>query len=425
MDSEKLQNAEELQSYFVRRIEKIVNKHGKKIIGWDEILEGGIEPSAAIMSWRGEKGGIAAAEMNHEVVMTPGNWLYIDYYQGDRKIEPVAIGGYTPLKKVYDYEPVPASLPLSKQKFILGAQANMWTEYVPTADLVEYRIYPRILALSELTWTAKELKNYTDFESRLHNQLVRLDQHKVSYHIPQPEQPYGSINKVAFVDSAKITFQTSRPLPMLYTLDGSEPNITSYVYSEPLKFNKTSILKIRTLLPSGVMSKTRTISVEKQTYLQPVHVKNVRPGLRGKKAQGRFSSVAELNRKVKWQKNDVKSLKDIQVVSGGDNLTEDMFFALELEGYIYIPADNVYYFSTDIDQFWLANQLIINNEGELKRFSRHDTSVALKKGYHPIKLVYLSNIYKGWLSPRRELNIQYKSKDENTFKNIGDNMLFY
>jgi hexosaminidase len=424
MQDENLKDADELQSYFVKRIEKIVNKHGRKMIGWDEILDGGLAPSATVMSWRGEKGGIAAAEMDHDVVMTPGNWLYFDYYQGDRKIEPVAIGGYTPLKKVYNYEPIPSALSESKHKHILGAQANMWTEYVSKPELVEYRLYPRVLALSELTWTAKDLKNYIDFERRVHNQLVRLDQHDINYHIPQPEQPFGSCNKLVFTDSIEVVFNTSRPLTMVYTVDGSDPDQQSSVYCKALKFNQSSILKIRTLLPSGKMSNTRTIPIEKQSYLPEVKVKNPSQGLKGKRSMGKYSSPEDITNKTKWVSYDIKSFKDIEVISGAEQIPDDAFYALVLEGYIDVPEDNVYCFSTDVDQFWIGGKLLVNNENELKRFSRHDSSIALKKGFHPIKILYISNIYKGWLSSRREVDIQFKTKNTNEFKPVVESMLF-
>lgn len=167
-----LVNVTGLQSYFIRRIDKFVNSKGKKIIGWDEILEGGIAPNATIMSWRGEDGGIAAAQQKHYAIMTPQKYCYFDYYQGDPTSEPIAIGGYTPLNAVYQYEPIPAILNAEEQKYILGAQANLWTEYISTPEQVEYMLIPRLLALSEVLWTQKENKNYKNFVDRL---LVHFD----------------------------------------------------------------------------------------------------------------------------------------------------------------------------------------------------------------------------------------------------------
>jgi hexosaminidase len=184
MKVEGLSDEHELQSYFIQRIEKYLNARGKKIIGWDEILEGGLAPNAAVMSWRGEEGGIAAAKAGHDVVMTPGFALYFDHYQGDPQNEPVAIGGNTPLKKVYSYEPIPASLAQDEQRFILGAQANVWTEYIKTPEHVEYMTYPRALALAEVVWSPKEARDWTSFVNRLTHQYVLLERQKVNFRKP-------------------------------------------------------------------------------------------------------------------------------------------------------------------------------------------------------------------------------------------------
>ncbi|MDP4282339.1 MAG: beta-N-acetylhexosaminidase, partial [Bacteroidota bacterium] len=149
---EGLKNEKELQSYFIKRVEKIVISKGKKMIGWDEILEGGLAPEATVMSWRGIEGGIIAARQGHDVIMTPTSYCYFDYCQGESGYEPTSIGGYLPLKKVYSYEPLPQELSSAEQKHILGAQANIWTEYIPIPSHVEYMAIPRMLALSEVVW---------------------------------------------------------------------------------------------------------------------------------------------------------------------------------------------------------------------------------------------------------------------------------
>jgi hexosaminidase len=174
-----LKDEHELQSYFIQRVEKYVNSKGRRIIGWDEILEGGLAPNATVMSWRGEEGGVAAARENHDVIMTPGDWCYFDHYQDTAKTEPLAIGGFTPVKKVYEYEPVPKQLTPEQAKHVLGAQANVWTEYIPTSDHVEYMVYPRAVAMSEVLWSSK--KDYNDFVKRLEVHLKRLDAWKVNY----------------------------------------------------------------------------------------------------------------------------------------------------------------------------------------------------------------------------------------------------
>jgi len=176
-----LKDEHELQSYFIQRIEKFVNSNGRKIIGWDEILEGGLAPNAAVMSWRGTEGGIAAAKQKHYVVMTPGSHCYFDHYQGKPENEPLAIGGFTSLEKVYNFNPMPKELDLEEQKYILGAQANVWTEYILTPEQVEYMIMPRMSALAEVLWGTANPENYLDFKTRLQGQENWLKNNNINY----------------------------------------------------------------------------------------------------------------------------------------------------------------------------------------------------------------------------------------------------
>ncbi len=181
IQEEGLKDERELQSYFIRRIEKFLNAHGRNIIGWDEILEGGLAPNATVMSWRGEKGGIQAARMHHYVVMTPVSYCYFDYYQANPQTEPLAIGGYTPLSKVYSYDPVPEDISPQEAKYILGAQGNVWTEYMPSFRHVQYMALPRMSALSEVLWTLPGKKDWQDFTRRIEIEFKRLDQLGVNY----------------------------------------------------------------------------------------------------------------------------------------------------------------------------------------------------------------------------------------------------
>lgn len=176
----KLNDEHELQSYFIQRVEKYLNSKGRTLIGWDEILEGGLAPKAVVMSWRGEQGGIDAAKQNHDVIMTPGNPVYFDHSQSENE-DSVTIGGYNPIEKVYAYEPIPAALTEEQGKHVLGAQANMWTEYMDNTRKVEYMLFPRIAALSEVLWSSKGSKDWSDFEKRLQVQFKRYEQWKVNY----------------------------------------------------------------------------------------------------------------------------------------------------------------------------------------------------------------------------------------------------
>jgi len=183
MQKENLQNVEELQSWFIKRIGKYLHSKNRKLIGWDEILEGGLAPNAAVMSWQGEKGGIQAAKIGHDVVMSPGTHCYFDHYQDDPETEPKAIGGYTTLKKVYSYEPIPKELTKRQAKHILGAQANVWTEWMETPEHIEYMIFPRITALAEVLWSTIDNKNWEDFKERLQKflnvyRIIGINYHK-------------------------------------------------------------------------------------------------------------------------------------------------------------------------------------------------------------------------------------------------------
>ena len=234
-----------LQSYFIERIEKFVNSKGRKIIGWDEILEGGLAPNATVMSWRGIEGGIAAAKSGHDAVMSPGSHCYFDHYQGDPANEPLAIGGYTTVQKVYSYEPIPAELNAEQAKHILGAQGNVWTEYILTSDHVEYMAAPRMAALAEVLWSAKEKRNETDFMQRLEIELSALEAMNVNasksiYQVtitPKQSKEAGWIN---------VEMTSAMGTGISYTLKSTETKTADNalaVYSGPIPINKNCQLE--------------------------------------------------------------------------------------------------------------------------------------------------------------------------------------
>lgn len=248
-----LKNEEGLQSYFVGRIEKYLNAHGRAIIGWDEILEGGLAPNATVMSWRGEAGGIAAARQHHDVIMTPGNWCYFDHAQSHSPEEPLNIGGYLPLSKVYGYDPVPAALSPDERKYIIGVQANLWTEYIPSVSQLEYMIMPRMLAMAEVAWTDPAQKNYADFSRRLPGQLAFLDQAHFHFRVPEPAGLQGDTT-----GASRVTVRLTPAFPgtkIFYTLDGSEPSASSTPYTAPiridLKAQSKATLKLIEVTPGG------------------------------------------------------------------------------------------------------------------------------------------------------------------------------
>jgi hexosaminidase len=243
MKAEGLATPGELQSYFVKRIEKYISSKGRKMIGWDEILEGGLAPEATVMSWRGLEGGIAAAQQGHDAIMTPTSYCYFDYYQADPKTEPLAIGGFVTLKKVYSYEPTPAELTKDQAKHILGAQGNLWTEFIPTTQQAEYMAVPRMLALAEVDWSPSSKRNWNDFNRRLQVQFRRLGYMNVNY-----SKGSFRVNLSNSYDPKKkelmVTMSSEQyDVPIRYTLDGNDPTIKSTQYTGPVAITKNCYIK--------------------------------------------------------------------------------------------------------------------------------------------------------------------------------------
>lgn len=415
MSDEGLQNEHELQSYFIKRVEQVLQNHNKKMIGWDEILEGGLAESASVMSWRGENGGIEAANMGHDVVMTPGEFVYLDHYQGSSKVEPVAIGGYTTLEKTYSYNPIPKEIETSKAHHVLGTQGNLWTEYMYNENDMEYRAWPRLIALAEVGWTSTNKKNFNDFLIRMENQFSRLDYHQVNYHIPLPE---GVPNHVAFIDSAKLAFSTTRPLAMYYTTDGSEPNLNSRKYTDTLLFTSSTIIKICTALKHGKMSPVRTITVEKQMPLKSVEAATSKT-IKFKLKEGEFYDLNKINDSGKWIENEAKTLKE--AINFG-NIKEPS--AKIFEGFLKVDETGVYEFSTNLNQLYIANKLLIDNSNDVKKYSRNDSEIALEKGLHPIKIIQLNNIEGGWPQLWNDGEIYYKTPSTNKLIPIPSEQFF-
>ncbi len=234
---------ERLQSYVIRHAEEHLTKLGRSMIGWDEILEGGLAPNASVMSWRGEAGGIEAAKQNHDVVMTPNTYLYFDYYQSaDTKNEPEAIGGYLPIERVYSYEPMPKSLTAAQQKHIIGVQANCWTEYMPTYRQIEYMELPRMAALSEVQWSKPENKDYDKFLERL-PRLIDIYNVKGYNYARTIYNVHMTLSQDTTRHAIMAELTTFDNAPVHYTLDGSEPTTASPRYTAPIAIDKTCKLR--------------------------------------------------------------------------------------------------------------------------------------------------------------------------------------
>ena len=256
-----------LQSYCMTRIEEFLNSKGRQIIGWDEILEGDVAPNATVMSWRGMEGGIKAAQLGHDVIMTPTSFCYFDYYQtADTKEEPLGIGGYVPIEKVYSLEPVPAVLTEEQSKHILGAQANLWTEYIHSSEHVEYMVLPRMAALAEVQWTQPEKKDFKDFTKRLARlmKFYQRDGFNYAKHVFDLKVDFTpDVTKKAVV----VTLSTIDDAPIYYTLDGTEPTTASLKYTEPVSITETADFQAVVIRPEGKSKVVnKKISFNKATY---------------------------------------------------------------------------------------------------------------------------------------------------------------
>ena len=309
---------EYLQSFVINHAEKFLNEHGRQIIGWDEILEGGLAPNATVMSWRGEAGGIEAAKQKHDVIMTPNTYLYFDYYQTkDTENEPLGIGGYLPIERVYSYEPVPASLTPEEQKHIVGVQANHWSEYIPTFSHLQYMALPRWAALSEVQWTMPDKKNYENFLTRLPQLIKTYDAEGYNYakHVFDVKAEYISNSATGALDVVLTTIDNA---PVHYTLDGTEPTSASPVCDSLLSIKENCTLKAKAIRPTGESrTLTEKVSFSKSTTKpikanQPVNKQYEFAGIStlvdGLKGNGNYKT----GRWIAFYKNDLDATIDLQ-----------------------------------------------------------------------------------------------------------------
>ena len=378
---------DKLQSYFIQRMEKFVNSKGRSIIGWDEILEGGLSPNATVMSWRGEAGGIAAAQQSHNVVMTPGSGgLYIDHAQGKIN-EPLSIGGNQPLSMIYSYNPIPAVLTADQQKYIVGVQANLWTEYIPTELKVEYMLLPRLLALSEVAWTPLATKNYNDFaNTRLPSQLAVLDANRFNYRVPTA---IGAKDTIVFGSQMSVNLKPSvAGAKIYYTIDGYEPGLTDLEYTIPMNYNvppdQYRELKTIVITPSGKRSQVTHLTMYNKTPLPPVAYTGKASGLKYELYTGVFTNLSQL--------------KDAAVIDTGvvNTFNTSAFkknikgFGVIYNGFIRIDNDGVYGFTTSSangSSLLIDDQPVVDNDGKHAIFDQGG-AVPLQKGFHKITVKY-------------------------------------
>lgn len=289
---EGLKDEHELQSYFISRIEKYLNSKGRQIIGWDEILEGGLAPNATVMSWRGINGAIEAAKQHHNVIMTPTSHCYFDYYQSENEDEPLAIGGYLPLEKVYSFNPIPEELNEEESKYVLGAQGNIWTEYMKTPEQVEYMAFPRILAMSEVVWSKNENKNYAAFVRRVENFHKRLDALNINYanHLYEIEGEFLSDNSGLSYQLQTLTDGKT----IRFTLNDSEPTVNSEAYTKPIPIAESVRIKASVFHTSEKLGNTfsQEINLHKAVGKQITINKEPHKSYQGSGAEGLVNGIS-------------------------------------------------------------------------------------------------------------------------------------
>jgi hexosaminidase len=384
---EGLADEHELQSYFIKRIERFLLANGRRLIGWDEILEGGLAPQATVMSWRGTTGGIEAARQGHDVIMTPTSHVYFDYYQGDPLYEPLAIGGHAPLEKVYWFEPVPDELTPDEAKHVLGAQGNVWTEYMKTPQYVEYMVFPRLLALSEVVWSPAQARDWDRFASSLGTHFRLLDGYRVNYRVPS----VAGLERDRITLEDRITVTLSSPLPesrIRYTTDGSDPNEGSPLYAEPFEMpvDEDGVQVIaRAFLPSGKVSPPRSARVARASLRPSTELESdaLAPGLRFAYYEAQVSSVSQLEHESPAREGVAREVG----FQGGER---EERFGLELTGYIRVPAAGVYTFSLTSDDgsgLRIGGAIVVDNDG-YHGATEKTGMIALEAGYHPITVRY-------------------------------------
>ncbi|MDH3495346.1 MAG: family 20 glycosylhydrolase [Gemmatimonadota bacterium] len=403
---EGLANAHELQSWFIRRIERFLTAHGRRLIGWDEILEGGLAPDATVMSWRGMVGGIAAARQGHDVIMTPSSHVYFDHYQGSPAFEPLAIGGYAPLEKVYAFEPMPAELTPEEARHVLGAQGNVWTEYIATPEHVEYMAVPRMLALAEVVWSPRERREWSGFVARLPAQLRRLDALDVRYRIPGVRGLEA--DRLTLADSITIRLESLLPeAQIVYTLAGADGSpARTQIYDGPVRVSvRPGPVRVtaRVVLPGDRTSPARSATFAHTTLrrAEPVDADALAPGLRVAYYEGRMSRAARL-----VTLRPARRAIAPGVALPGDARQEQ--FGLRFTGYLLAPEDGIYEFALTSDDgslLRIAGHTVIDHDGFHSSADKPGV-IALAAGAHGFELLYFQ------AGGDRELRLQTRRDGE-------------
>lgn len=381
----KLKDEHELQSYFIQRMEKYINSKGKTLIGWDEILEGGLAPNAIVMSWRGEQGGIEAAKQNHTVIMTPGNYVYFDHTQTKNE-DSVTIGGFTPVEETYSYEPVPKELPADKGKFVLGAQANVWTEYMKNPRKVEYMIFPRLSALSEVLWSPKEKRNFPDFEKRLPVIFKRYglwgaNYSNAYYDVKATIKPAaGNAGLIWTLESkglgknAKVQVSTDDMSQQNKVIKNSDfgGDYRIFQYSKPLVITRSSQYNASLLLKTEDGKQLECCGVQQKFYLNKATGKRIgltaEPSTTYPGNTGAFGLI-----------NGALSEKGFNSPEWLGWLGTDMEAVIDLVKPVSVSSVNVHVLDQSQSQIWLPASIEVFTSSDGKNFTTAGTSNKFEK----------------------------------------------
>ena len=386
MKENHLSNEKQLQSYFNQQLETFLISKSKRLIGWEEIAEGGISSSSMLMSWKGEEAGIEAARKRMQVIMVPSNYLYFDSSQETQINKEDDYKKSITLKKVYDYNPDPAILGPADCRNILGVQGALWSEFVFNDLIAEKVTFPRLCALSEVGWTMTENKSYENFQKKLIKHYDFLDKANIRYYVLMPS---GVGSELVFNDKTTIELTNNFGKGKIYyTTDGSEPSLQSPVYSKPLTFKQTLVLKSKVIISPTIESKSRISKLIRQEPKAAVKVNNLTPGLNLKYSVGMIDSVVRWG-KLTYVKSDVVPDFSIPLYAQPDA------FGLEFDGFIKIPANGIYTFSTSSDDgscLFLDDVLLVNNDG-CHGPGEIGNQVSLLAGYHKIKVKYFEALY--------------------------------
>lgn len=384
---EGLKDEHALQGWFLRRVEKFVNSKGRRIIGWDEILDGSPSPTATVMSWRGMAGGIKAAKLGHEVIMSPTDYAYLDYCEGKPPLEPDCMVGYLPMKQVYAFDPAPPSLTPEQAKHILGGQGNLWTEYVTSTAQVEAKYWPRALAIADVTWASPSARDWDGFQRRMGAQLATLDRLKVHYRIPEVRGLEADVLSL----QPKATLTLSTPIPgatIRYTTDGSEPTAQSPAYAGPVELALVPAgtrVGARAFLPDGRASVVASAEF-RQATLRPgakVDARKLQPGLQRRYYEGSVLKVAQLEKLPVLR-------SDVAATPGLPDYARAEAFGLRLAGYLRVPAGAIYRFVLNSDDgavLRIDGEVVVDRDGGRSPGESYG-SIGLAPGLHRIELDY-------------------------------------